>query len=166
MSNHRVQIFQMRIPLEHFCTTPVFALSPSGNSNHGSNNNDDHKQQQQRSSFSGNDPTLKYPSLMTSSTSSACKDKKMALPDSLGLLMTNSLQSVGSAPNSPGLSRRSLQPGNGLPTVSGVVGFANNTSSNGFGPVSLPSTAAMITNNPYATLPKKYVCSLESLNIN
>jgi len=60
-----------------------------------------------------------------------------------------------------GLARRSLQPGNGLPTVSGVVGFANNSNSNGFGPVSLPSTAAMITSNPYATLPKKYESSIE-----
>ena len=141
----------MRIPLEHFCTTPVFALSPSANNNNNNNGSDEHKSRSGSSSI--HDPSLKYPSLMNSN----CKDKKMNLPDSLGLLMTNSLQSVGSAPNSPGLARRNFpgqEPVTGLPTVSGVVGFASN-GSNSYGPISLPSTAAMITNNPYATLPKK-----------
>lgn len=135
---------KMRIPLEHFCTTPVFALSPSGN----------HEESSKRSTApTANDPSVKYPSLVTPAT---YKDKKMALPDSLGLLMNNSLQSVGSAPNSPRLSRHSTTtdfPQNGLPTISGVIGYANNNNNNG--PVSLPSTAAMITKSPYATLPKK-----------
>jgi hypothetical protein len=135
----------MRIPLEHFCTTPDFALSPSGHDDHHNN-----KRSNEPSSINSSNNN-KFSSLIHT-TSNTCKDKKMTLPDSLGLL---SLQSVGSAPNSPGLSRRtSSGPGSGLPTVSGVVGFACN-SNNTHGPISLPSAAAMITKNPYATLPKK-----------
>jgi hypothetical protein len=35
-----------------------------------------------------------------------------------------------------------------------MVGYANNTN-NVDGPISLPAAAAVITKNPYATLPKK-----------
>jgi hypothetical protein len=138
--------FQMRIPLEHFCATPVFALSPASNDDHNGNNC-------KRSVAS--DPSVKYPSLINASSNSY-KDKKMSLPNSLGLL---SLQSAGSAPNSPGTNRRNLTNGSeisvsGLPTVSGMVGYANG-GANLEGPISLPAAAAMITKNPYATLPKK-----------
>ncbi len=89
------QYFQMRIPLEHFCATPVFALSPAANDDHHNNVNS-------RKSSNSNDPSVRYPSLLGVPTTH-CKDKKMSLPNSLGLF---SLQSAGSAPNSPGTSRR------------------------------------------------------------
>ena len=104
----------MRIPTEHFTATPVFALSPTTNiannyeSNqynsmihHGSSNQSTQKSQ-----------PLQFTSLCVTNCQksvipkSVQREKKISLPASLGLLgRTNNLQSVGSAPSSPTLSR-------------------------------------------------------------
>ena len=142
--------FQMRIPLEHFCATPVFALSPAVH-----DNNHNFKSNNSNNNSSSNNPSVRYPSLVNNNGVNHCKEKKMSLPNSLGLL---SLQSAGSAPSSPGTSRRNPDSGvdsSGLPTVSGIVGFAAGTANFDGGPVSLPVSAAVISRNPYATLPKK-----------
>ena len=104
----------MRIPTEHFTATPVFALSPTTNVannyeinqynsmiHHGSSNQSTQKSQ-----------PLQFISLCVTNCQksvipkSVQREKKISLPASLGLLgRTNNLQSVGSAPSSPTLSR-------------------------------------------------------------
>lgn len=117
---------KMRIPLEHFSATPVFALSPCANEGCSRKSSD------------------------SSEKSSDGREKKMSVPNN-GLLN----QSVGSAPSSPTLQRPEHKKAAAepmsipiVPTISSSVGFPENS----FGPVSLPMS---MLNNPYATLPKK-----------
>lgn len=86
---------KMRIPVEHFSTTPVFALSPSMK-------------------------PVESQSKRIELENSLNSGRKISLPSGLAF---NS--SVGSAPNSPKLSAKSAnessQPQSLLPTISGMV---------------------------------------------
>lgn len=116
---------KMRIPVEHFSTTPVFALSPSL------------KPVESQSKRIELENSLNH-----------CNNgRKISLPDGMAY---NS--SVGSAPNSPKMSPKSSQnpePQSLLPTISGMV---VNSSSNTM--TSLPPFMHN-NNNKYATLPTK-----------
>ena len=98
----------MKIPLEHFNNTPVFALSPTNNG--------------------------------AKSEDSGSMEAKTPCPLS---------NTVGSAPNSPGVAKKLNQPAAptssdyDVPTISGQLN----------GPVSLPPSA--FAANKYATLPTK-----------
>ena len=104
----------MRIPTEHFTATPVFALSPTTNV---ANNYENNQYNSMIHHGSSNQSTQKsQPLQFTSLCVTNCqksvipksvqREKKISLPASLGLLgRTNNLQSVGSAPSSPTLSR-------------------------------------------------------------
>ena len=83
--------FQMRIPTEHFTATPVFALSPSVAQP---------VPQQPEKTFS----SLTVTALGSGPHTPPQREKKLSLPASLNAF---SLQSVGSAPNSPTSSRKS-----------------------------------------------------------
>ena len=143
----------MRIPVEHFSTTPVFALSPcdEGKRPHQNGPAPHFPQQQQQQTVNPNN--LGPTSLLNPQV----REKKHSLPDNLGLLTCNSLQSVGSAPSSPTQDRKDLPvpagSNGGVPTISSVVGHAGSNAPGApgvFGPVSLPQVM-----HPYATLPKK-----------
>eukprot|EP00095_Tigriopus_kingsejongensis_P007765 maker-scaffold154_size301342-snap-gene-1.12 protein:Tk07765 transcript:maker-scaffold154_size301342-snap-gene-1.12-mRNA-1 annotation:"protein spire" len=130
---------KMKIPLEHFSNTPVFTLSPAS-----------------ADKTSSHQPLSPKNSLLPANSTNL-KDKKFSLPDSLGILGGNS-NSVGSAPNSPNLSRRrdefvpsgpmSLMP---ISTVSATMGMET---ADHLGPVSLPPSHN-VAMAPYATLPSK-----------
>lgn len=107
----------MRIPTEHFTATPVFALSPTTNMMNTCDNN------QYKSMITGSTmQSIQYqkpqsPQFTSLSVTNCQKsvmptplqrEKKISLPASLGLLGPNNLQSVGSAPSSPTLSRSSF----------------------------------------------------------
>jgi hypothetical protein len=132
----------MRIPLEHFSTTPIFALSPIGPIEYKSRRIELHQSLQSNLHHQ--------------------KERKVSLPDH-GYAKNSS---VGSAPNSPRSSPKSSQenlrnadnddqPQSLLPTISGmVVGIHPFARS---GPTSLQHSALMFNNNKnkYATLPTK-----------
>ena len=122
---------KMRIPLEHFSNTPVFALSPTG-SNGIAEEGEEEKENQPKS--------LLYPH-------GTIKEKKLSLPNSLGLLNN---KSVGSAPNSP-TSTKKFQHELVVNSISADV----SSSPAAAGPISLPPPS--IQKNKYATLPVKYV---------
>ena len=105
---------QMRIPTEHFTATPVFALSPSSNTSYSG------EQNQYKSMIIGSTmqsaphqkpPPPQFTSLCVANCQNSAipkstqREKKISLPASLGLLGPNNLQSVGSAPSSPTMSR-------------------------------------------------------------
>ena len=104
----------MRIPTEHFTATPVFALSPttkiSTNCNSSQYNSTINGQTMQSTSYQKPQPP-QFASLCVTNChksiipKSLQREKKISLPASLGLFGTNNLQSVGSAPTSPTLSR-------------------------------------------------------------
>ena len=104
----------MRIPTEHFTATPVFALSPSSNTSYSG------EQNQYKSMIIGSTmqsaphqkpPPPQFTSLCVANCQNSAipkstqREKKISLPASLGLLGPNNLQSVGSAPSSPTMSR-------------------------------------------------------------
>ena len=120
----------MRIPLEHFNNTPVFALSPTGSNGIAEEGEEVESEQQHQPQ-----------SLLTNPV----KEKKLSLPSSLGLL---SNKSVGSAPNSPTLSKKSSVQDAVHPPV------VNSISADVGGPVSLPPPPPSMPNK-YATLPIK-----------
>ena len=123
----------MRIPIEHFSTTPVFALSPIG-------------------PIESQSKRIELDNSLTQ-TSNA---RKVSLPNGYPIA-----SSVGSAPSSPKSSPKSSQENLGqmssqnsnqqpmslLPTISGMVVGANQ-------PTSLPPFM-LNSNNKYATLPTK-----------
>eukprot|EP00094_Tigriopus_californicus_P001518 TCALIF_01470-PA protein Name:"Similar to spir Protein spire (Drosophila melanogaster)" AED:0.07 eAED:0.11 QI:767/0.83/0.85/1/0.16/0.57/7/0/533 len=136
---------KMKIPLEHFSNTPVFTLSPV--STHGSEKHP-HSLSPKNSSLSpGGGGSISH-----------LKDKKLSLPDSLGILAGNS---VGSAPNSPDRSRRGqgsftsqTQPMSLMgPTISSVSATIGLEPTDHLGPISLPPNQHASL-SPYATLPK------------
>lgn len=140
----------MKIPLEHFSNTPVFTLSPI--STHHSGDKNLHCLSSKNSSSSGGGSG-------TGGSISHLKDKKLSLPDSLGILAGNS---VGSAPNSPDRNRRgtglvasSAQPMSLMvPAISSVSGSIGFEPTDHIGPISLPPNQ-LASMSPYATLPKK-----------
>ena len=104
----------MKIPTEHFTATPVFALSPTTNVASGYENNQYNSMTHHGSSMQSAQKSqpLQFTSLCVTNCQksvipkSVQREKKISLPASLGLLgRTNNLQSVGSAPSSPTLSR-------------------------------------------------------------
>ena len=104
----------MKIPTEHFTATPVFALSPTTNVTNIHENNQYNSMIHHGSSMQSAQKTqpLQFTSLCVTNCQksvipkSVQREKKISLPASLGLLgRTNNLQSVGSAPSSPTLSR-------------------------------------------------------------
>ena len=130
----------MRIPLEHFNHTPVYALSPN-------------KVEEAANSASSQ-------AMMPAAAPSQCKEKKSSLPVSLGLLGTND-RSVGSAPNSPSTSKRCYsstkvaveeaeEAKEAVPSIS--AGMSNGPRAD-FGPISLPA-GHQNRIAKYATLPK------------
>ena len=129
----------MRIPLEHFSNTPVFALSPIS-----STENHHHQHFNHPSCHSGQ---TEFSNLHANNNAAASnKEKRHSFQNSLGI----SNMSVGSAPNSPSSERKqpmSLASGEvsdlALSTISGMISH---------GPVSLPAPSYNIK---YATLPKK-----------
>ena len=126
----------MRIPTEHFTATPVFALSPTSNTANicsslqpnsmlnGQTMHFPQHQKPQQAQFASLSVTNCHKHIMTQSHQ---RQKKCSLPASLGLLGVNNLQSVGSAPTSPTLSRAS--------SVESSSGDANQSS---FNPKTLP----------------------------
>jgi len=161
---------KMRIPLEHFSATPVFALSPTTCSSSGSNANEERS----GSPFSpsgnnsaSNAATTHVFASDASSDSHGGQDsptKKLSLPDHV--VMT---KSVGSAPNSPVTAKRHSSwtttdgGGNaqtvdscGISSVSAAVPMASMPPPSAAGPISLPPQAmALSAINKYATMPKK-----------
>ena len=129
----------MRIPVEHFSTTPVFALSPMNPL----------ESQSKRIELDQ--------SLATNNNNFSNTSRKISLPSGL---VHNS--SVGSAPNSPKSSPKASHerldagaPQSLLPTISGMMTGAPSTQvNNGRGPASLPPFM-LNNNNKYATLPTK-----------
>ena len=109
-----VYVIQMRIPTEHFTATPVFALSPTTNISSTCENNQ-YKSMTNGSTMQSTQYQNPVPPQFTSLCVTNCqnntmppsvqREKKISLPASLGLLGSNNLQSVGSAPSSPTLSR-------------------------------------------------------------
>jgi len=119
---------KMRIPIEHFSTTPVFALSPIG-------------------------PIESQSKRIELDQSLNQSSRKVSLPNGYPIA-----SSVGSAPSSPKLtpkssqenlsSQNSTQPQSLLPTISGMMVGASQ-------PTSLPPFMLNKNNNKYATLPTK-----------
>ena len=138
----------MRIPLEHFNNTPVFALSPTSDRY---NNNDvvDNGHNLDSSYSNDNAKSLHIPH---------AKEKKLSLPDSLGLLDN---KSVGSAPNSPKSSKRISPFDENVKKGQNEVFEAIATISNGIqsseaaNTSSTPSSTASQFISKYATLPTK-----------
>lgn len=118
----------MRIPLEHFSAMPVYALSPVATAEeaapHAMDNNSLH------STVNG-------------------KEKKLSLPNSLGLLEN---KSVGSAPNSPGVTKRALEADFNQSQLATISANVVAPESIDCGPVSLPQHKM---GGKYATLPTK-----------
>ncbi len=164
---------QMRIPLEHFDNTPVYALSPNkageGAAGAGAGAG--------ASAASAAAAAAAMASAHSAPLPSHCKDKKSSLPVSLGLLGTND-RSVGSAPSSPSAAKRSLAvdvareakeeegetgAGGVLPTISAEMAAGGRRAgttvaaadADDFGPISLPAGHQKRIAK-YATLPKKY----------
>lgn len=128
----------MKIPVEHFNNTPVFALSPSGpcQSSH----------------------TCSHPGDRES--------RRLSIPPGPPGLLTSQNNSVGSAPSSPRAEKRSAPalprdraeaPGT-VPTISSMV-----WGTSGPGPVSLPHNSG--SEGRYATLPKKYCSYLSAREV-
>ena len=136
LHNYQLHFLQMRIPTEHFTATPVFALSPTSNTAkicsslqpnsmlNGQTMHYPQHQKPQQAQFASLSVTNCHKPIMTQSHQ---RQKKCSLPASLGLLGVNNLQSVGSAPTSPTLSRAS--------SVESRSGDANQAS---FSPKTLP----------------------------
>ena len=134
----------MRIPIEHFSTTPVFALSPIGPI----------ESQSKRIEL---DQSLNNPQ---GSQAYSVPSRKVSLPSGYH---HHSTSGVGSAPNSPKSSPKSSQetlndsvpchqdqPLSLLPTISGMMVGASQP------PASLPPFMLNKNNNSkYATLPTK-----------
>ena len=104
----------MKIPTEHFTATPVFALSPTTNISSNYENNQYNSMIHNGSAMQSTQKAqpLQFTSLCVTNCQksvipkSVQREKKISLPASLGLLgRSNNLQSVGSAPSSPTLSR-------------------------------------------------------------
>ena len=154
----------MRIPTEHFTATPVFALSPS--------QPPQHRDMDEHSSPPPKPPPVEFSSLTVSglmqqqqqagprslmSAGVATREKKMSLP--ANAFNAFSLQSVGSAPNSPGVARKSTTATNSdrknseesdepLPTIS--------QSLNQQGPPPAKNDQVVMRRaSKYATLPRK-----------
>ncbi len=151
------RFFQMKIPLEHFNNTPVYALSPTKTPSAPQEVAGDASAE-----LSNNQPQSLAPNF---------RDKKTSLPSSLGLLGTN-VRSVGSAPSSPSADRKAAVPATeakeppssppvAVPTISAGMAAAEveeeaAAASGWFGPVSLQPTSANASRiGKYATLPKK-----------
>ena len=124
----------MRIPVEHFSTTPVFALSPMSN-------------------VESQSKRIELDQSLAANNNNNTISRKISLPSGL---VHNA--SVGSAPNSPKNSPKSSQenlngpPASLVPTISGMVTGSNPGQNSG--PTSLPYFM-LKSNNKYATLPTK-----------
>ncbi len=137
----------MKIPVEHFNNTPVYALCPNK------------PQESNVSGASSNVDEVAQPATATLAS------KKNSLPGSLGLLEA---KSVGSAPSSPSASRKlegidaaeEAKEDKGINTISAGVGLEGQKGD--FGPISLPMGSSNRIAK-YATLPKKYSINFEHI---
>ena len=133
----------MKIPLEHFSNTPVYALSPMAAPVAPAPT--------PISDVGGRDYHSLAPTLAATPTSHAHSVRKHSFPE-----VKNS---VGSAPNSPTAEKKFMM--GGINTISGHFEERGGVEA---GSVGSPRSAyeqqkAVMRNPSYATLPKKYVGS-------
>ncbi len=99
---------KMRIPVEHFSTTPVFALSPMN-------------------SLESQSKRIELDQSLSATSANLSNSRRISLP--VGMTLNSSVGSAPNSPkNSPKMSSFDKPEASGVPTISGFVNGAEPTS--------------------------------------